>query len=239
MAVLLDVQPGVLCGFTLYRDRRRPFSEHAISLLTGLTRMLSGTVRNCRAYEAATLGVNLLDQMHERPGAAYIVVDPPARERLRSRHAEVLLNKWFTNSDIHSSGLPLILVEKLAELVHSNPEQRLERSTWVRTLDDVYRVVKFVELPSLEGPRSWALLLHEIPRSIPLPEDMKRRLTDAQIIIAQAVLRSWTNEQIAMEFGLSIETVKTHIKNIFSRERLNCDNRADFIYQAAKLMRPI
>ncbi|NTX56172.1 LuxR C-terminal-related transcriptional regulator [Myxococcus sp. CA039A] len=239
MAVLMNVRPGVFGGFTLYRDRRHPFSERAVALLTSLTPHLANTVRNCGEMWVASTGVRLLEQIHENDRSAFIVVDPPALERLRSPRATTLLEQWFTRSDLHGSGLPEVLVDRLVALTRMSPDERLQANVWVRSLDDSHRVVKFIELPEPQGPSPWALILHEIPHSIPLPEQMKRRLTSRQVTITQALLRNWSNEQIAREYGLSIDTVKTHIRDIFSTDRLNCDSRADFLYQAARLMKPI
>lgn len=239
MAVLMNVRPGVFGGFTLYRDRRHPFSDQAVALLNSLTPHLANTVRNCGQFWMASTGVQLLEQLHEQGRSAFIVVDPPALERLRSPRATALLEQWFARSDFHSSGLPEVLVDRLVALSRMTPDQRLQWNVWVRSLDNVHRVVKFMELPEPMGPSPWALIFHEIPHSIPLPEDMKRRLTARQVTIAQAMLRNWDNEQIARELGLSVETVKTHVRDMFSKKRLNCDSRADFLYQAARLMRPI
>ncbi|MBU8898331.1 LuxR C-terminal-related transcriptional regulator [Corallococcus sp. M34] len=239
MAVLVDVQPEAPGDTSLARDHWHSFVERAKALLTSLLPHLTQTVRNCRAMEGAFARSQLAEKLHEPPDAAYLVVEPPARERLRSPNAAALLGKWFERSELHGSGLPLVLVERLDALTRMSGEQRLENAVWARTYDDTCRVVKFIELPQSGGPPVWALLLHELPSALPLPDEMRRRLTKSQVRIAQAILRNWNNEQIASEFQLTRETVKTHVKNIFSKDRLNCDNRTDFLYQAAKLMRPI
>ncbi|MBJ6761791.1 response regulator transcription factor [Myxococcaceae bacterium JPH2] len=239
MAVLVDVQPEAPGEPSLARDHWQSFIERAKALLSSLLPHLTQTVRKCRAMEAVSARSQLVDRLHEPPDAAYLVVEPPARERLRSPHATELLDRWFERSERHGSGLPLVLVERLDALTRMSADQRLENAVWARTYEDSCRVVKFIELPQTGGPPAWALLLHELPSSLPLPDELRRRLTTAQVRIAQAILRNWNNEQIASEFHLTRETVKTHVKNIFSKDRLSCDNRTDFLYQAAKLMRPI
>lgn len=75
----------------------------------------------------------------------------------------------------------------------------------------------------------------EIERETPLPSGMRNKLTPRQAMIAQALLRNWSNEAIAAEFGLSVEVVRTHVRGIFSK--LMVDGRADLIYQAAQYLK--
>ncbi|MBZ4423217.1 LuxR C-terminal-related transcriptional regulator [Myxococcus sp. RHSTA-1-4] len=237
MAALLTVSPGVFGGFTLYRDRRRPFTEQSSAMFQGLTRHLVNAVRNCRAMSVASTGDRLLEELHRRHGAAYLVVEPPAIEKLRSPRAAALLEKWFARSDLHISGVPQVLVERLTALTRMDADARLRANTWVHSRGDEYLVVTFVELPETYGPRPWALVLNEFSPSIPLPGEMARQLTARQIEIAKGILRNWSNEQIAEELDLSPATVKTHVRDIF--KKLKCDNRADFMYQAARFLKPV
>lgn len=237
MAVLLPVPPGLCGAFTLYRDLRRPFSKQDATLLTSLSRHLVNAVRNCRDVQTATTGARLLEELYSRPDSAYLVVAPPSHEVLRSPRAATLLEKWFVPSDLHSSGLPLMLQERLEALTRMDADARLEASLWVSLHGDAYRVVRFVELPEAAGPREWALVLNEIPVSIPLPETMRRVLTARQADVARGMLRNWSNKDIAGELDLSEETVKVHVKGIF--ERLGVDSRTDFLYQAAHLNKPV
>ncbi|WP_307734601.1 helix-turn-helix transcriptional regulator [Pyxidicoccus parkwayensis] len=237
MAVLLPVPPGLCGAFTLYRDTQEEFSEREAALLTSLSRHLVNAVRNCRDVQAVTTGARLLEELHNREDSAFLVVEPPSREVLRSQRAAALLEKWFSPSDLHSSGLPRVLQERLEALPRLDADARLDASLWISLQGDTYRVVRFVELPESEGSRSWALVLNEIPLSIPLPEVMKRQLTVRHIDIAKGMLRNWSNRDIASELELSEATVKTHVKEIF--RRLKVDSRADFLYQATHLNKPL
>ncbi|MCP3098435.1 helix-turn-helix transcriptional regulator [Myxococcus sp. K15C18031901] len=239
MAVLMNVEPGVLGGFTLYRDRRRPFSEKAAEILASLLPHLANAVRNCHLMSMAEVGAQLLERLHDRPDSGYLIVDPPARERRRSRWATELLEKWFAQSDRHSSGLPEVVVDRLRALPQMTPEQQLKHSVWVLPHEDTYRVLKFIELPGQDGPRPWAVILHEASHAIPLPEEMRRHLTRREIEVAQSLLRNWEYSQIARELHMSPATLKVHIRNIFSVDKLHCKDRADFVFQAARLQKPM
>jgi DNA-binding CsgD family transcriptional regulator len=237
MATLLTVRPGVYGGLTLYRDRRQPFSEKHSAILQGLSPHFVNAVRNCRDMAVASTGDRLLEELHRRHGSAFLVVVPPAIEKLRSPRAAALLDKWFSPSDLHISGIPHELVERLTALTRMAPDAKLKANAWVRSRGDEYLVVTFLELPETSGPRPWALVLNEFSPSIPLPDEMARPLTPAQVKIAKGILRNWSNEQIAEALGLSPATVKTHVRDIF--RKLKCDSRADFIYQAARFLKPV
>jgi DNA-binding NarL/FixJ family response regulator len=116
-------------------------------------------------------------------------------------------------------------------------DSRLGKNVWVSLHIDAYRVVRLVELPAPEGPRQWALVMNEFPMSIPLPVKMRRKLTPREADIARLLLRKQSNEQIADELSLSFHTVKTHVRNLF--KKLGVDDRADFLYQAAHLNKPV
>ncbi|RKG69475.1 LuxR family transcriptional regulator [Corallococcus exercitus] len=237
MAVLLPIRPGFVGALAFYRNLRRPFSSQSATALSSLNKHLMNTVRNCSDVQSVTTGARLLEELYRRPDTAFLVVEPPHQEVLRSPRAAVLLERWFTPSDLHSSGLPLPLKERLDALVGMTPDERLDKNLWVSLHADGYRTVRFIELSAPEGAPKWALLMHEIPMSIPLPEQMKRKLTPRQVTMAACLLRNWTNEQIADEFGLSLLTVKTHVRDLLGR--LGIDSRADLLYQAAHLNKPV
>lgn len=237
MAVLLSANTHLLGAFTLYRDRRLAFSEEDAARLTSLTRHLLNAIRNCRDMQVATSGANLLEELYSRPDSAYLIAAPPSREVLRSPRAAAMLERWYSRSELHSSGIPSVLMERLTALTHMDADARLQNNVWVSFHTDGYRVVRFIELPEAEGPRQWALVLNEIPFSIPLPEAMKKELTRREIEVAMGLLSNWSNEQISSELRISVQTVKTHVRSIF--EKLGVDSRADLLYQAAHLNKPV
>jgi DNA-binding NarL/FixJ family response regulator len=107
----------------------------------------------------------------------------------------------------------------------------------VRWGDHEHLLVRFIELHEPDGPSEWALRLHEFSHSIPLPDEMARQLTRRQIEVAQGLLRNWKNKEIADDLGCKPGTVKAHVRDIF--EKLKCDGRLDFMYQAACFLKPV
>jgi DNA-binding CsgD family transcriptional regulator len=239
MAVLLDIRPGFVAALALYRDRPRPFSPRNAAVLTSLLEYLTNAVRNCGDFENFTIGASLLEEFYRGPDTAFLVVQPPHQEVLRSPNAAALLDRWFTPSEIHASGLPIPFKEKLDALVRTTPAERRGRDFWVfnHPRAEGSCSVRFIELPAPEGPRKWALKLNEHSNSIPLPPEMEQALTKREVTIATGVLRNWKNDQMARALGISPHTVKTHVRNFL--DELGMDSRADFLYQAARLNKPV
>ncbi|NOK07861.1 helix-turn-helix transcriptional regulator [Corallococcus exercitus] len=237
MAVLLPIGPGLVGALAFYRNKRRPFSLENTTAVASINEHLMNTVRNCNDAQGLMAGAHLLEELHRRPDSAYLVVEPPSRVEFRSEHANALLARWFTGADLHSCGLPLVFKERLDALVRMDADARLGKTLWVFNHPEGNRTCRFIEMPAADGPRRWALRLNEIPHSIPLPWEMERQLTPRQATIARHLLCNRNNEQIAVELGRKLLTVKTHVRNIF--DKLGVDSRADLLYQAARLNKPV
>ncbi|MFY2557374.1 response regulator transcription factor [Corallococcus terminator] len=237
MAVLVPIRPGIFGAVAFYRHKGRSFKDQSLAALSSLTTHLTNALGRCQDLQELDARAQLLLALYQRKDSAFLVVEPPTRELFRSPHATTLLERWFTPSDIHASGLPHVLKERLDALVRMDPDSRLGKTLWVVNHPEGYRTCRFVELPASDGPRQWALLLTELPHSIPLPLDMQRELTPRELDIAKGVLRNWTNGQIADDLELSGQTVKSHVRNLFGK--LGVDSRADFLYQAALLNKPV
>ncbi|WP_426753762.1 response regulator transcription factor [Myxococcus sp. Y35] len=237
LAVLVPIRSGLVGAVAFYRHERSPFSSQSITALSSLTRHLSNTLGNCHAYRDLTARTQLLQELYQRKDSAFLVLEPPTHEVFRSSHATALLERWFTPSDVHASGLPHVLKERLDALVRMDADSRLGKTLWISNHEEGYRTCRFVELPAGDGPRQWALLLTEFPHSIPLPLHMQHALTSRELDIARGVLRNWSNGQIADDLEISGQTVKTHVRNLF--RKLGVDDRADFLYQVAHLNRPV
>lgn len=238
MAVLLDVRQDWHGGLTLYREQRQPFSDRDRALLQMLTPLLANTVRNCRMHaELATRG-QLLDALLRHLGAECLVLVPPSTERLRTAGATALLERWFSPSERGPSGLPKELLERLRLLITREGTPGPELDTWVRSRDERNLRVTFIRLPPEKGgKRQWALWLQEFSPAIPLPEDMRRRLSARELQLVAYVLSNWSNELIADQLDLTLNTVKTHLRNIY--KKLGVESRTDLMYQAAWLRKPL
>jgi DNA-binding CsgD family transcriptional regulator len=236
MSVLLDVSPDWHAGFTLYRERRRPFSERERALLQGLTTLLTHTIRNCQLYASADAGNQLLETLCQRRGAERLVLLPPSSEQLRTEGVTALLDKWFTPAELGTSGLPREWVERLRWLVRQDEDVRLGWDTWVRPGEEQNLKVTFIPLPEQRGERPWALVLQEFSAAIPLPAELRKHLTHREAQLVAGVLSNWNNAYIAEQLGLQPNTVKAHLRNVFPK--LKVHDRLHLMYQAAWLKKP-
>ncbi|WP_157758743.1 helix-turn-helix transcriptional regulator [Cystobacter fuscus] len=237
MAVMLDVNQDWHGGLTLYRDGRRPFSDRERALLQWLTPRLAKTVRDRRFLSEQTSRGHLLDALFEHQGAECVVLIPPTRVILRTPGAMALLKDWFAPSEFGPMDLPQVLVEQLSMLSRQDALETSHWDVWERErpgLDRFLNVV-FVPLPSESGPRQWALVLKEIPYSMPLPPAWRSLLTKGEAEVASGVLQGWENQTIAEHRRSATGTVKKQLNSIF--DKLGVHSRAALMYRAALMLR--
>ncbi|RKG57525.1 LuxR family transcriptional regulator [Corallococcus sp. AB011P] len=237
LAVLLDLSEGWHGGFTLYREHALPFSEREQALLEDLTPYLANTVRNCRMFGHEATRGDLLDALFRHQGAECVVMDPPEHEKLRTPGATELLRRWFPEElKADDSRLPQELREHLTRLQALGTKRAPGMDTWTRSGAKHDLKVTFVELPEQRGHQPWVLVLQECSRAIPMPEPWRQKLSRREVEVVQGVLSNWTNELIAEDLGLTLNTVKTHLRNIFPK--LGIESRMDLLYQAAWGQKP-
>ncbi|KFA90300.1 response regulator transcription factor [Archangium violaceum] len=241
MSVLLDVKGGVHAGLTFYRERRRPFSRRDQARLQALTLLLTQTVRNCRMYgEVAARGQELSAYFQHRATRCIVRVNPLV-ERMRTPPTTALLMKWFHPSElVVPSGLPTVLVERLAMLAAMGGAGAPGLDTWERAGEERGLAgqdlrVTFSRLPMQDGQHLWALEFQELLRAIPVPEAWRQSLTAREAEIVSYVLRDWDNQLIADHLDLALATVKKHLQNVF--DKLGADSRTALIFRASLLCR--
>lgn len=236
MAVLLDVRSDWHGGFTLYRESpRRPFSSAEQRFLQHLTPALASTVRNCQMLREVSERGHLLEALFLHGGLESIVLVPPERELMRTRHATALVQKWFSPMELGRHGLPMMLWEQLCQLASMEGFLPPGLDTWERRGADRHLKVTFVRLPEQEGRRPWALMLQEVPygQGVPVPREWRRMLTPQELKVVEWMLLGIDNQSLAEQLGLSVNTVKTHLKKIYLK--LAVPGRAKLILAAQEL----
>ncbi|WNG39634.1 helix-turn-helix transcriptional regulator [Archangium violaceum] len=228
MAVLMGTHgQGYHGGLSLYRERRRPFSERQKVLLQDVTPRLARVLRNCQMYSEMAFRGQLLEVISRTQGAAILVLAPPSTEVMRTELVTSILDRWFPSSRQGTSLLPRELMERLALLELGNAG--VEADTWVRVDRDNARSLKvtFVQLPEQDRRRLWALFFKEVSHMIPLPAAWCSRLTSREAEVVSCVLKGWDIELIASELICKKETVKKHLQRIF--DKLGVDNQKALI----------
>lgn len=83
---------------------------------------------------------------------------------------------------------------------------------------------------SEKGSQRWLVLLLEAVEEVPIDEDAvlaRWPLTDRERDVGKLLLRGLSNESIAREIDVSVETVKTHVRSIF--EKSGTHSRGEFL----------
>jgi DNA-binding CsgD family transcriptional regulator len=237
MAVLLDVGRDWHGGFTLYRESpRRPFSKTEQHFLQHLTPALAGTVRNCKLLGEVSERGELLEALYQHQACESIVLVPPARELMRTAHFTRLVQKWFAPMELGRHGLPAVLWERLSQLTSLAGFIPEGLDSWERWGSDRGLRVTFVQLPEQQGRRPWALVLQEVPlrpEGVLVPQQWRRRLTPQELKVVEWMLLGVDNQSLAEQVGLSVNTVKTHLKKIYFK--LAVPSRAKLILAAQEL----
>jgi DNA-binding CsgD family transcriptional regulator len=237
MAVLLDVGRDWHGGFTLYRESpRRPFSKTEQRFLQYLTPVLASTVRNCQVLREVSARGQFLEALYHHNGCESIVLVPPERELMRTAHLTGLVQKWFAPMELGRHGLPAILWERLSQLASLEGFMPAGLDCWERWGSDRGLRVTFVRLPEQEGRRPWALLLQEVPlrpEGVPVPQQWHQVLTAQELKVVEWMLQGVDNQSLAEQVGLSVNTVKTHLKKIYFK--LGVPGRAKLILAAQEL----
>lgn len=231
MAVLLDVRLDWHGGMTLYRkNEHQPFTDQERMDLQCLTPMLASTVRNCRVMANVARSPNLLEALEGQKDFECIVMRPPSTEELRTKGATELLAKWFSPAECDRSGSPMVMLGQLTQLATHGGAVPFGQDMLVREKQGRSLVMTFVPLPEQEGRQLWALVLQEDSIA---PQPWRTILTPAELRVTEGVLQGMDNETIAVFEGVSVNTIKTHLKNIY--RKLLVERRAQLISKAEDL----
>lgn len=227
MAVMLHADRRWQSGLSLYRDRRRPFSDIERARLQRVTPALINAVRNCHLFGIAADWKRALERLLASTDAAILLMTPDGTEVARTDNATRLLDQWFQAERHHSSRLPGPLARAFDTRARSGDAGR-----W-RTADaDTALEVSFLPMTAHYGEASWVLYLEECPKGLALPEGWRRPLTPREQEVTQGVLQGWDNRLIGSELGCRHTTVKKHLQNVFNK--LGVDDRATLLVRAVR-----
>jgi len=218
MAVMLHVDGTWQSGLSLYRERRRPFSERDRLRLQRLTPAIANTVRNCRRFAAVAWRSDLLEGLLGARDAAVVVVRPPAREIERTATATALLDRWFTPRERRGGALPSQLVDELRGAVAAHARGQGGPHLWRKSAKDADLEVRICPVPGALYAGLWTLELHEVSHAVPvLPPPPRNRLTKREAEVASYVVLGWEDRLIAEEIHCEPPTVKKHVQRIFDK----------------------
>jgi Bacterial regulatory proteins, luxR family len=214
MAVMLHVDGGFRSGLSLYRDRRRPFTEHERMLLQQLTPAIANAVRNCRMFGKARRWGAVLETLLGSENEAVVVVQPPGRELDRTAGATALLDAWFAPVERSPGALPQVLLDELAQAIATRALGKTGSRFWKREREEAYLEVEFFPVPEPVGVPLWALRFRAVAH---VPAAWRERLTPREIQVTSGILRAWDNHLIGHHLGCGPATVKKHVQSILTK----------------------
>jgi DNA-binding CsgD family transcriptional regulator len=218
MAVMLHVDGSWQSGLSVYRERRRPFSERDRLRLQRLTPAIANTVRNCRRFAAVACRSDALEALLGDRGHAVVLVQPPAKEIDRTGRAATLLDAWFTPGERRGGALPSQLIDELRRATAAHARGDVAPHLWRKPGEDADLEVKMWPVPRPLGAGLWALELHEMPHAGPiLPPPRGKPLTRREAEVASYVVLGWDDRLIADQLHRKTGTVKKHVQRIFDK----------------------
>jgi DNA-binding CsgD family transcriptional regulator len=231
MAVMLHVDRGWQSGLSLYRDRRRPFSERERAIVQDVTPAFVNAVRNCQLFGGLQERATTLDALISEERGARLLVRPPATVVEQTPSVAGLLAKWF---DLRERGKVAALPPKLATVLAAILRDPLSQvpSAWTSRDGHESLTVSFVPVPSCG---QWLVMLRETRRAEALPAAWVKVLTRQQQHVTARVLRGWDNRLIANDLGCATATVKKHLQTVF--DRLGVPSRTVLLVRAATELR--
>jgi DNA-binding CsgD family transcriptional regulator len=215
MAVMLHVDGNWQSGLSLYRDRRRPFSERDRACLQRLTPTIANAVRNCRTFAAVARRSDVMEALLGGRGAV-VIVQPPGREIDRTAGATALLDAWFPPGGRRGGVLPTTLIDALRVAAAAWAMGHVAPALWRKPGKDSDLEVKMFQLPGSLSTGLWALELHEVPHDVlVLPPPPRSALTRREAEVASYAVLGWDDRLIAQEIDCETTTVKKHLQRIF------------------------
>ena len=229
---MLHIDDRWQSGLSLYREKRRPFSERERGLLQRVTPSIINAVRSCHLFGAATDWAAALEALLLDQGASMVLVAPPATELARTAAAAQLIERWFDRSERRAGCLPEPLVRVLAEVASRDLEPGAPGAPvrWSKRRAEATLEVSFVPLAGCMGKARWMLLLQEQRHAVTMPPAFRALLTPREQEVSAAVVRGWDNRLIAGELGCTVPTVKKHLTSIF--DKLGVSSRTALVARA-------
>ncbi len=231
MAVLMNVGTDWHAGFTLYRERRRPFLEKDRIILQGLAPALANRVRECRKLSEVAQERHLIEALFRWQGKECIVLSSSNREVMRTERASMLLEKWGLAGHRGPHGMPQEVQHRLKRTMSQGACLTPEEGIWKVDGPEGSLHMTLISLPEQGGRMLWAVMLEEVPYRMPVPQKWYPFLTPAEVGVVRFVLGGYDNKTIAQFLGCKESTVKKHLEHVYAK--LNVESRAMLISKAS------
>jgi DNA-binding CsgD family transcriptional regulator len=216
MAVMLHAGDGFQSGLSLYRDRRRPFTDREQRILQQVTPAIANAVRNCRSVPKDARSAPLLGMLlGSKQGA--VVVQSSGREVDRTASATALMEAWFTPAERGGERLPRVLLDALVRAQVARTRGDMGPWFYKKERDGATLRVELRPWTELVGALSWVLVLCEVSHARPVPTTWQALLTKTEIKVVSRIILGWDSRLIAEYLNCKSSTVKVHVKHVLDK----------------------
>ncbi|MDC0712930.1 helix-turn-helix transcriptional regulator [Stigmatella sp. ncwal1] len=218
-------------GFSAYRMKRQPFSNRERDILQHITPLLSKTIQKCRVFTERELMERLLENQPEGQKPAFLVMAAPTEEVKRTGPVADLIRKWFSPTECDASGMPHLILRRLAFLMSHASSLDTGTDCWDRLGEEETLRVTFIQLPRMDGQSYWQLRFQEVTH--PLLTSWLKKMTPKEAEIANFLVQGLTDKEIAQKTDKELGTVKKQLGSIYDKLKDDgVDSRATFIARA-------
>lgn len=145
----------------------------------------------------------------------------------KNEYVCLLVTKALSLSELHDMTGADVAIREALEIGRDKGYRRL----FIDEGESMYRLLDRIYTPRVNDPylRDLMVQIREAP-TLDTPKRAKSSLSKREIDILRLASKGYYSKEIARELGISIETVKTHLKNIYAK--LNTQNRMEAVNKA-------
>jgi LuxR family maltose regulon positive regulatory protein len=186
--------------------------QEALALIEGLSASLEAGERDGRLIEVLVIRALALQSLGEEAAALETL-----RRVLRLAEPEGY-RRTFLDADLHSGKMLAPLLARIEDVGYANKLLNLTSGARVRSQPTRMSVA--------QSP--------QYPPPVPVESDLPvEALSEREMEVLRLIAQGYSNQQIAEALVISLNTTKTHVKNILARLRV--ENRTQAVARAREL----
>ena len=209
MAVMFARDPSWNGGLTLYRDKRRAFSERERLILQRLTPYFTSAMANSKRYGEALRWSAVMENALALYGTTILVLSTSMEWIYATKGVEDVFDRCFGKGKRGPDGLPHLLSAELQRLP-SGIQLVAPPLPWISPVSGAGVVVTFLPVVKQFGTY-WMVLIDEVP------QEWRDKLTRKEIDVAVRVAQGWDNALVAENIRNRESTTRTQLTSIFRK----------------------
>ncbi len=187
MSVMLHEELRWQSGLSLFRAKRRAFSDKDACTLQRVIPAIRAALRNCQLATAAREWSAALESMLESQTTSVILVADDGVEIARSSGAASLVERWFAPHERRAGALPKPLAALLDQARGRLPEDG--SLDWSRVIPGKTLLASLADLTGTAGQTRWMIVLRESASAVTPSPKSPSTLTRREQEVTAAVAR--------------------------------------------------